>query len=50
MRITWAGERGRDAKEETYNRLRPHSSLGYMPAAPHAILAADTIPVLVGLT
>ena len=34
----------------TYNRVRPHSSLGYRPPAPEALLPADPVPVLVGLT
>ena len=34
----------------TYNRVRPHSSLGYRPPAPEALLPADPIPVLFGLT
>ena len=34
----------------TYNRIRPHSSLGYMPPAPEALLPADPVPVLAGLT
>ena len=35
---------------QTYNRIRPHSSLGYKPPAPEAVLAPDPVPVLVGLT
>ena len=35
---------------QTYNRIRPHSSLGYRPPAPQAVLAADTVPALAGLT
>ena len=35
---------------QTYNRIRPHSSLGYRPPAPETVLPADTLPVLVGLT
>ena len=35
---------------QTYNRVRPHSSLGYRPPAPETMLPADTLPVLVGLT
>ena len=35
---------------QTYNRIRPHSSLGYRPPAPETMLPADTLPVLVGLT
>ena len=34
----------------TYNRIRPHSSLGYRPPAPEAFLPADPVPILVGLT
>jgi transposase InsO family protein len=34
----------------TYNRIRPHSALGYRPPAPEAVLVADRIPALVGLT
>ena len=33
-----------------YNQVRPHSSLGYRPPAPEALLPADPVPVLVGLT
>jgi transposase InsO family protein len=32
---------------QTYNRIRPHSSLGYRPPAARALLAADTVPALV---
>ena len=35
---------------QTYNRIRPHSSLGYQPPAPEAVLPAVPVPVLVGLT
>ena len=35
---------------QTYNRIRPRSSLGYRPPAPEAILPAVPVPVLVGLT
>ena len=35
---------------QTYNRIRPHSSLGYQPPAPVAILSAEPVPVLVGRT
>jgi len=35
---------------KTYNHIRPHSSLGYRPPAPQAVLAAEPIPELVGLT
>ena len=34
----------------TDNRIRPHSSLGYRPPAPEALLPADPAPVLAGLT
>lgn len=34
----------------TYNRVRPHGSLGYRLPAPEALLPADPVPVLVGLT
>ena len=34
----------------TYNRIRPHSSLGYRPPAPETILPENLVPVLVGLT
>ena len=34
----------------TYNRVRPHNSLGYRPPAPEALLPADPVPVLAGLT
>ena len=33
-----------------YNRIRPHSSLGYRPPAPAAILPAEATSMLVGLT
>ena len=35
---------------QTYNRIRPHSSLGYRPPAPETILPADVVPAMVGLT
>ena len=35
---------------QAYNRVTPHSSLGYRPPAPEAIMPADRVPVLVGLT
>ena len=35
---------------QTYNRIRPHSSLGYRPPVPESILPADRVPVLTGLT
>ncbi len=34
----------------TYNRVRPHSSLGYRPPAPEALLPDEPVPVLAGLT
>ena len=35
---------------QTYNRVRPHSSLDYRPPAPETFLPAEPLPVLVGLT
>ena len=35
---------------QTYNRSRPHGSLGYRPPAPEAILPPEPVSVLVGLT
>ena len=35
---------------QTYNRIRPHSSLGYRPPAPAAIPPVEPDPALVGLT
>ena len=35
---------------QTYNRIRPHNSLGYRPPAPAAILPAEATSMLVGLT
>ena len=35
---------------QTYNRIRPHSSLGYQAPTPEAIVPAEPVPVLVGLT
>ena len=35
---------------QTYNRIRPHSSLGYRPPAPETLLPTNLVPVLVGLT
>ena len=35
---------------QIYNRIRPHSSLGYRPPAPAAILPAEATSMLVGLT
>ena len=34
---------------QTYNRIRPQSSLGYQPSEPEALLPAAPVPVLVGL-
>ena len=33
-----------------YSRVRPHSSLGYRPPGPEALMPADPVPALVGLT
>ena len=30
--------------KQTYNRIRPHSSLGYRPPAPAAILPVEPVP------
>ena len=35
---------------QTYNRVRPHSSLGYRPPVPETYLPADPVPLLVALT
>ena len=35
---------------QTYNRIRPHSSLGYMPPAPEALVPSVHMPILAGLT
>ena len=35
---------------QTYNRIRPHSSLGYRPPAPETILPEGPVPTMVGLT
>ena len=35
---------------QNYNRIRPHSSLGYRPPAPQVVLAADMVLALVELT
>ena len=35
---------------QTYNRVRPHSSLGYRPPTPETLLPVDPVPVLVGVT
>lgn len=34
----------------TYNRIRPHGSLGYRPPAPETVLPADAVQASVGLT
>ena len=34
---------------QTYNRIRRHSSLGYRPPAPEAILPSDLVPMMVRL-
>ena len=34
---------------QTYNQIRPHSSLGYRPPAPETIQPPDLAPELVGL-
>ena len=34
----------------TYNQVRPHSSLGYRSPTPEALMPADPVPVLAGLT
>jgi len=39
-----------EAYRQTYNHIRPHSSLGYRPPAPETILLGDPVPALVGLT
>ncbi len=35
---------------QTYNRIRPHSFLGYRPPAPETIQPPDIVPELVALT
>ena len=35
---------------QTYNRIRPHSSLNYRPPAPQAVLSPEPVTALVGLT
>ena len=35
---------------QTYNRISPHSFLGYRPPAPETILTGVPVPMLVGLT
>ena len=39
-----------EAHRQTYNHNGPHCSLGDNPLVPQAVLAADTVPALVGLT
>ena len=39
-----------EQSQQTCNRMRPHSSLGYRPPAPVVALPADLVPVLAGLT
>jgi len=39
-----------DQYRKIYNQIRPHSSLGYRPPAPQAVLTAQPVPELVGLT
>jgi len=34
----------------TYNQVRPHSTLVYRSPAPEALMPADPVPVLIGLT
>ncbi|PKB68305.1 MAG: transposase, partial [SAR202 cluster bacterium Io17-Chloro-G4] len=36
--------------KQTYNRIRPHSSLGYRPPAPETVMAAEPVPEMAGLT
>ena len=35
---------------QIYNRIRPHSSLGYRPPAPETIIPGEPVAMLVGLT
>ena len=35
---------------QTYNRIRPHNSLGYRPPAPETILPTNLVPELAGLS
>ena len=35
---------------QTYNRIRPHSALGYRPPAPETVPSPDLVPEPVGLT
>ncbi|PKB72229.1 MAG: hypothetical protein BZY87_01470, partial [SAR202 cluster bacterium Io17-Chloro-G6] len=39
-----------DQYRKIYNQIRPHSSLGYRPPAPQAVLTAEPFRELVGLT
>jgi hypothetical protein len=39
-----------ESYRQTYNRIRPHSALGYRPPAPQVVLATGMVPALVGLT
>ena len=43
-----AGGEGADraVQADVYNRIRPHSSLGYRPPAPETYLPADPVPLL----
>ena len=35
---------------QTYNRVRPHTSLGYRPPAPEAVAPGDAFPMAAALT
>jgi len=35
---------------QTYNRIRPHRSVGYVPPAPEALVRSVHMPILAGLT
>ena len=35
--------------KQTYNRIRPHSSLGYRPPASQTVMTVEPVPELVGL-
>ena len=35
---------------QTYNRIRPHSSLGYLSLAPETVVPSVHMPILAGLT
>ena len=35
---------------QMYNRIRPHSSFGYRPPAPEALLSSIPVPTLVSVT